>query len=63
MFLTDPPLQLVFGPLLRRIKATRIVHWAQDLYPELAEQLGVIRPRGLLANLLRRLSNQCAAAI
>ncbi len=58
VFLTDPPLQLVFAPILRRIKGTRIVHWAQDIYPEVAEQLGVIHPRGLLANLLRRLSNR-----
>lgn len=54
--LTDPPLQLVMGPLLRLFKRTRLVHWAQDIYPEVAEELGVVRKKGFLANTLRRLS-------
>ena len=54
--LTDPPLLLLLGPLLRWCKGSKLVHWAQDLYPELAEEMGVLRKGGPLAELLRRLS-------
>ncbi len=33
------------------------MQWSQDLYPEIAEELGVLSPRGLFANFLRGLSN------
>ncbi len=52
---TDPPLQLVLGPLLAR-RGARLVHWAQDLYPEVAEALGVLAPEGRAARALRALS-------
>ena len=54
--LTDPPLVLLLGPWLKWIKGARLVHWAQDVYPEVAEELGVVRRDGLAARLLRRLS-------
>ncbi|MDB6054657.1 MAG: glycosyltransferase WbuB [Verrucomicrobiales bacterium] len=54
--LTDPPLHLVLGPFLKWFKKTKIVHWAQDIYPEIAEELGVLRKGGLVANLLRFVS-------
>jgi colanic acid biosynthesis glycosyl transferase WcaI len=52
---TDPPLLLLLGPLLAR-GGVRLVHWAQDLYPEVAEALGVLAPAGMPARLLRTLS-------
>jgi putative colanic acid biosynthesis glycosyltransferase WcaI len=55
--LTDPPLQLVLGPLLQLWKKCRLLHWAQDLYPELAEEIGVTPKNGWLAGILRRLSS------
>ncbi len=54
--LTDPPLQLLLGPVLKWTKRSRLVHWAQDVYPELAEELGVLRKGGVLAGLCRGLS-------
>jgi colanic acid biosynthesis glycosyl transferase WcaI len=54
--LTDPPLLAVLGPALKWLKGSRLVHWAQDLYPEVAEALGVLRPGGVLARLCRGLS-------
>ncbi len=54
--LTDPPLHLLLGPLIRCGKRSRLVHWAQDIYPEVAEEIGVLRPGSLAARLLRRLS-------
>lgn len=53
---TDPPMLKVLGPLLGRLTGARTVHWAQDLYPEIAEALGVIPDGGAFAGLLRRLS-------
>ncbi len=55
--LTDPPLLLVFGPLLKFWKRARLVHWAQDVYPEVAEELGVLKKNGFAARALRGLSN------
>lgn len=55
--LTDPPLLLLLGPLLKFWKRSRLVHWAQDIYPEVAEELGVVRKKGFAAGLLRWLSS------
>src|SRR5207247_5708471 len=54
--LTDPPLLCLLGPLLRAWKGSKLVHWAQDLYPELAEAMGVLPRHGWSGRLLRRLS-------
>jgi len=56
--MTDPPLQVVLGPLLRLFRGVRVVHWAQDIYPEVAEALKVVKTRGLLANTIRFVSNR-----
>ena len=53
---TDPPMLLAIGPLLKFLKGSRLIHWAQDLYPEVAEELGVFPKGGLVAGVLRRIS-------
>ena len=53
---TDPPMLKVLGPVLGRLTGAATVHWAQDLYPEIAEALKVIPEKGALANTMRRLS-------
>jgi glycosyltransferase involved in cell wall biosynthesis len=53
---TDPPMLKVLGPILRALTGARLVHWAQDLYPEVAEEVGLIAKRGPTAWLLRQLS-------
>jgi glycosyltransferase involved in cell wall biosynthesis len=53
---TDPPMLKVLGPILARLRGARAVHWAQDLYPEVAEGVGVIAETGLLARTMRGLS-------
>ncbi|MEN9468979.1 MAG: hypothetical protein RL630_712 [Verrucomicrobiota bacterium] len=56
--MTDPPMLAVAGLALKYFKRNRVIHWAQDLYPEVAEELGVL-PRGnAISNLLRRLSTE-----
>ena len=53
--MTDPPLQ-VAAVTLASCRAKKKIHWAQDVYPELAEELGVIPRGGLLARVLRSIS-------
>lgn len=53
---TDPPMLLVLGPVLRVLKGSRLIHWAQDLYPEVAEEVGVFRAGGMIAGVLRGIS-------
>jgi glycosyltransferase involved in cell wall biosynthesis len=53
---TDPPMLKMLGPILGAATGARTVHWAQDLYPEIAEALDVIGKNGVLAGTMRRLS-------
>lgn len=53
---TDPPMQLLLGPIVKQRTGQTLIHWAQDLYPEVAETLDVIDPEGWFAGSLRRLS-------
>lgn len=55
--MTDPPLQ-VAAVTLAALRARKKIHWAQDVYPELAEELGVIPRGGLLARVLRAVSTR-----
>lgn len=54
--MTDPPLLAVLGLLLQVLKGSKHIHWAQDLYPELAEELSVLPRGGWIARALRALS-------
>ena len=53
--MTDPPLQ-VAAVTSASCRARKKIHWAQDVYPELAEELGVIVRGGLFAAMLRAIS-------
>ncbi len=53
--MTDPPLQ-VAAVTMAACRAGKKIHWAQDVYPELAEELGVIVRGGLFAGVLRAVS-------
>lgn len=55
--LTDPPLLLVLGVILKTLKGSRHFHWAQDIYPELAEEMGVLPRGGMIAGALRWISS------
>ena len=55
---TDPPMLACLGPMIQRVKGSRLIHWAQDLYPEVAEECGVLSKGGIAANVLRQLSTQ-----
>jgi len=60
--LTDPPFIGIFCWLAARVRGARIVHWVQDIYPEIAAELTgqrwllVLRP---LRNLAWRRADAC----
>ncbi|MFC7334160.1 glycosyltransferase [Rhodocista pekingensis] len=49
--MTDPPMLACLGPLLRLRHGSRLIHWCQDLYPELFPVLGVGLPRPVLTGI------------
>jgi len=54
---TDPPLLSVACAAAARIKGARLVNWLQDLYPEVAGELGMAALKGRLGAPLRALRN------
>lgn len=65
--MSDPPLVLAVAVALARARGHRVVYWLQDVYPQLAARLGVIRERGIVyrvwAALLRALYARCGAIV
>ncbi|HVT45986.1 MAG TPA: glycosyltransferase family 4 protein [Thermoanaerobaculia bacterium] len=55
--LTDPPLVSFPAAIATQLRGAVLVNWIHDLFPEVAEQLGVIKPRGVISRLLRGLRN------
>ncbi|RBP45331.1 glycosyltransferase involved in cell wall biosynthesis [Roseimicrobium gellanilyticum] len=49
--LSDPPGILFVAAILAKLKGTRLVHWAMDVYPDTAVALGEVRPGGLVHRL------------
>ena len=54
--MTDPPMLKIIGGILGYFKKSRTIHWSQDLYPEVAEVVGVLKPGGVIADTLRAIS-------
>lgn len=54
---TDPPLLSVLGVVAARVRGACSVTWLQDLYPEVAAELGIKSLRGGLGTVLRKLRN------
>ena len=59
---TDPPLLVTLGAVIARLRGRRLVHWSQDLYPEVAEALGALGRFRLAGGLLRSLSTRALGA-
>ena len=54
---TDPPLLSLVAAVAVRLRGARLVNWLQDLYPEVAAELGMGVMRGPIGAMLRRLRN------
>jgi glycosyltransferase involved in cell wall biosynthesis len=56
VMMTQPPMLLVMGPLLKWIKGGRIIHCVHDIYPDLLVELGLLSRRSPVTSLLATLS-------
>ena len=64
--LTDPPMMIIIGRMVKLFKGSKHVHWCQDLYPDLFKPLGVRLPgflRSYLAGLSKKALNRCDQVI
>ncbi len=64
--LSSPPCVLVLAALLARWHGARLAHWAMDLYPDLALELGEVRvgrAYAAVAGLMRWAYGQCAVVV
>lgn len=50
--MTTPPGLSVVGAFVARVRGSRHFIWEMDLYPDVAEALGVLQPRGWVARVL-----------
>lgn len=55
---TDPPLISVIAACVATLKRAHLVNWLQDLFPEVAAELGVKLARGLPYKLLKAIRNK-----
>ncbi len=51
--LTTPPFIGLVGALLKRLRRTRLVLWSMDVWPDVAEGLGVVRAGGPASRAMR----------
>jgi glycosyltransferase involved in cell wall biosynthesis len=56
--MTDPPLFLSVAVLYAKWKGIPVVHWSQDLYPELAFAVGVLKRNSILGRALTRIRDK-----
>ena len=54
---TDPPMLSVVSAIVGVLRGSNTINWLQDVFPEVAGELGVLNKRGILFELLRRLRN------
>ncbi|MFQ5507752.1 MAG: glycosyltransferase family 4 protein [Leptospirillia bacterium] len=59
--MSDPPLLSVMGVVMSRLLGASSMHWAQDVYPQLAAELGVINREGITYRTLNRISSWALA--
>ena len=58
---TDPPLISVVAGWIARWRGARLMNWTQDIFPEIAERLGVGLLQGAAGTVLRRLRDRSVA--
>jgi glycosyltransferase involved in cell wall biosynthesis len=55
--LTTPPLLGIVGTLVKRFRSSRHFLWEMDIYPDIAEDLGALRSKSILAKLAGRIAD------
>jgi colanic acid biosynthesis glycosyl transferase WcaI len=65
--MTDPPLFLAVATLYGKCRNIPVVHWCQDLYPELVFNVGFLKRDGAIGRALMRIRdgalNRCASIV
>jgi len=59
---TDPPIISFFAYVVARLKRAYLINWLQDLFPEVAGELGMIKKDSLLYRILKKLKNKSLEA-
>ena len=54
---TNPPLIAIVGWLLRLLRGTKFVYVVEDLYPDVAIELGFLKPDGVVTRVSHNVSN------
>lgn len=54
---TDPPLLSVGASITARLKKAKLINWCQDLFPEIAQSLGINWLKGFAGTTLKKLRN------
>lgn len=60
--MTDPPLISLVAALVARLKGALLINWTQDLFPEVAQALGIPGMGGRFAGVLRWMRNLSLSA-
>ena len=55
--LTTPPLTSVFGRVLKLARGCRHIIWEMDVYPDIAVDLGVLKPNSMLTSIIGALAD------
>lgn len=53
--LTTPPMIVLLGVLLKKLRGTRLAYWVMDMYPDVPVAYGVLREGGVAHRVLERL--------
>jgi len=55
---TDPPLISVIAAIIAKLKRAHLVNWLQDLFPEVAAELGIKLASGIVYKILKGIRNK-----
>lgn len=58
LFVSNPPLIPYLGYLLKGLRGKEYIYLVHDIYPDVAERLGVIKERSFISNLMNKINNK-----
>ena len=58
LFVSNPPLAPYIGYLIKKLKGKEYVYLVHDVYPDVAEKIGVIKKTGFIYKLMDKINNK-----
>ncbi|WP_291629664.1 glycosyltransferase family 4 protein [Clostridium sp.] len=58
LFVSNPPLVPYIGYIMKKLRGKDYIYLVHDIYPDVAEQLGVIRKKSLISKLMNYINNK-----